>query len=187
MLEYINEVDTELFLYLNSFHSPFWDFLMIKITNSKTWIPLYIAIIALLIYKYRVNGFKLVVIILLLIGFNDQVSSRLAKPGFKRLRPSHNIELQEKIHLAKGKGGTYGYFSSHASNTFALATFLILMFAKRYKWLWLFLPWAVIVSYSRIYIGVHYPADILTGVVFGCTSAWALYRLYKQRLISWVS
>ena len=184
MLEYLNEIDTQLFLLINGAHSPFWDAAMVKITHSRTWIPLYVLIIGGLIYKFRVNGLKLVIIILLLIGFTDQFSSRLAKPGFERLRPSHNELLSNKIHIIDNyRGGTYGYFSSHASNTFVLCTFLSLLFYKKRKWVLVFIPWAVIVSYSRIYVGVHYPGDILTRMIFGALCAVLCYRMFKNNLI----
>ncbi len=184
MLEYLNDIDTQLFLLLNGMHSPFWDVLMVKITHSRTWIPLYILIIGGLIYKFRLNGLKVVIIILLLIGFADQFSSRLVKPGVGRLRPSHNVSLNDCIHIIDNyRGGTYGYFSSHASNTFALATLLCLLFYKKRKWVLVFIPWAVVVSYSRIYVGVHYPGDILTGAVFGVLSALLCYRLFNRQLL----
>ena len=184
MLEYINELDTQLFLFFNGNHSPFFDMLMVRITHSRTWIPLYILIIGGIIFKFKLSGVKLVVTILLLIGFADQVSSRLAKPGFARLRPSHNESLSSKIHIIDNyKGGTYGYFSSHASNTFALTTLLCLLFYKKRKWVLFFIPWAIVVSYSRIYVGVHYPGDILTGALFGVGSAFLCYWLFQRSLL----
>lgn len=187
MLEYLNNIDTQLFLVINGWHSPLWDKVMVAITHSSTWIPLYLIIVASLIYKFRLNGLKLVVIILLLIGFADQASSRLAKPGFARLRPSHNEYLSEKIHIIDNyRGGTYGYFSSHASNTFALCTFLCLLFYRKNKWIAVLIPWAILVSYSRIYVGVHYPGDILTGAIFGSLSAILCFRLLKVRLAEMV-
>ena len=87
MLEYLDQIDQSLFLFLNGINSPFWDQAMDYITSSRTWFPLYIAIIVTLIYKFKKQGLYMVITLLLLVGFADQVSSRLAKPGFARLRP----------------------------------------------------------------------------------------------------
>jgi undecaprenyl-diphosphatase len=117
-------------------------------------------------------------LIILLITLADQSSVHLFKEVFERLRPCHNPELQEYIHLVKGHcGGKYGFISSHAANTFALAVFLKNIY--RIRWLSvLLLSWATIVSYSRIYIGVHYPFDVIAGVVWGALLGYGIYRLY---------
>ena len=114
----------------------------------------------------------------------DAVSSRLMKPGFERLRPSHNERLSDqlKLHTFDNgtfyRGGTYGFVSSHAANSFGLATFAVLLFSTRtWRWLWI---WAAIVSWTRIYLGVHYPGDVVFGALFGAGWACACYNLMNR-------
>jgi undecaprenyl-diphosphatase len=112
--------------------------------------------------------------------------SKLFKPNVKRLRPSHTKKLEKDIHLlikkdgTHYKGGTYGYFSSHASTTFCLATFLILLFKRRHKSILLLIIWSVSIGYSRIYLGVHYPLDVITGFLFGFLYAYLGVKLLKR-------
>ena len=114
----------------------------------------------------------------LLITLADQSASGFFKPFFERLRPCHNPEIEHLVHTIKRCGGQYGFASSHASNTFALGTFLFLVY--RNKWSKLMLVWAAVVSYSRIYAGVHYPGDILVGAILGVLSAFIVYGLYRK-------
>lgn len=123
---------------------------------------------------------------MLTILLADQVSSGLMKPYFERLRPCHNPELEGLLYVYGRCGGLYGFVSSHAANTFGVATFLTLILRKKQKGIkWLFL-YAVIVSYSRIYLGVHYPLDVLFGALVGVLSAylsWAVVVILKRKII----
>jgi len=114
----------------------------------------------------------------------DAISSRLMKPGFERVRPSHNDRLVDDLVLHTGpegstyRGGRFGFVSSHASNTFGLATLAVLLFGGgRWRWLWL---WAAFISWTRIYLGVHYPGDILFGALFGAGWAGACFTLFRR-------
>ena len=128
MTDLLVSFDTWLFLLLNSQHSEALDPIMVLISGKFTWIPLYVILLALVIRKYQVRSMLIVVpFIVLLITSSDQISVHLFKNLFERLRPCHNSELKEFIHLLGNCGGQYGFLSSHASNTFALATFLILL------------------------------------------------------------
>lgn len=181
MLEYLENFDQQLFLFLNQIHSPFFDELMRWITHRFTWIPLYV----LLAYMaFRKTGLKHSLIILLsavvLVTLSDQISVHFFKNIFLRYRPCHNEILKSKIHLINGCGGLYGFVSSHASNSFALAVFMGLILKSFYpKILILLLLWATIVSYSRIYAGVHYPADIIIGVLLGSLLAFLILKIYS--------
>ncbi len=179
MLERIITLDTNLFLWLNGFHSEGWDKIMWFVSGKIEWIPLYVAILAYIIYRYRWNSIAIILAIVLLITLADQVSSNLIKDNVKRLRPSHVDALKNSIHiLNEYRGGPYGFVSSHAANSFALAIFLTLLF--RNKWFSAFLiSWAMVVSYSRIYLGVHYPGDILGGALLGAATGWLVYYLLK--------
>jgi undecaprenyl-diphosphatase len=174
----IGEIDRNLFLFLNGMNSPFWDEVMWIISAKATWIPLYLFILWLFI---RNHGRKTVVIILFVaaaITLSDQLSVHAFKDVFQRLRPCHEPDLEALVHIVRGKcGGKYGFVSSHAANSFSIALFALLLLKRR--WLSILLvSWALVVSYSRIYLGVHYPGDILGGAMLGSLTGWLLWYAY---------
>ncbi|MBL7883937.1 MAG: phosphatase PAP2 family protein, partial [Bacteroidia bacterium] len=168
IIESIKQLDTELFLYLNSKHTAFFDVVMYWASHKLFWIPLY-SFFLYLAYKYF--GKKVWIVALtatIAIVLSDQISTQLFKNVFLRYRPCHNLLIQSQIHLNGNCGGTYGFVSSHAANTFALATLLFLLFKNKIKYFGIVIfSWASFVSYSRIYNGVHYPADISVGALLG--------------------
>ncbi len=170
------QADKELFLFLNSFHSETFDFLMWHISGKYLWLPLYAFLLYAIIKKYKIQGLLFVAGIVLTIVASDQISV-LIKNSVERLRPSHNPDFEGLIHLVNNyKGGAYGFVSSHAANSFGLATFVALLFSK--KWVTVsMLLWALIVSYSRIYLGVHYPADIMCGGALGALLSTVFFYL----------
>ncbi len=189
MLDTLKRIDTELFLFLNGKHTPFLDFIMYWASDQFIWIPFYGLLLAYMVYRLRRDSLYVIVAIALLITLSDQISSHLIKFLVRRPRPSHVEELAGMIHLSKaGPGGLYGFVSSHASNSFALALFFVLVLPRADRWLKiLLLSWAVLVSYSRIYNGVHYPGDVLGGMVVGgglaLGMAWAYRSLNHRRLL----
>jgi len=179
VLDFLIHKDIELFIYLNSLGSVQWDGFWLFVTNKFTSIPLYIF---LLFLTYKHFGFKKMLLVLLfgvlLIALSDQTSN-IFKYSFKRLRPCHNNDISSIIRIVKeGCGGLYGYFSGHAINSMGIAVFFGLLLKNRYKYLFFILIfWAVIIAYSRIYVGVHYPLDVLTGMLFGILYGTIFYKL----------
>jgi undecaprenyl-diphosphatase len=167
MLEYLNNIDRTLFLFLNGLHAPWLDTVMFWISKALVWIPFYLLLLWLVIRKYGKGTLWILLFIALMITAGDQIAN-LFKDGVQRLRPSQDTTLC-CVHLVNGyKGGTYGFYSAHASNTFALAVFLLLVLRKHYRYMApVMITWAFVLSYSRIYLGVHYPGDMLAGMVAG--------------------
>lgn len=178
MIELLKHIDTSLFLFFNGNHTPFMDSVMGAVTNKFTWIPLYLLLL-FFVWRRSKNKMWLVVLsVAILITLSDQLSVHLFKEVFQRYRPCHNTLLQGKVNLINGQcGGLYGFVSSHAANTFALITFLSLYFRRKDFALCMYL-WASFVSYSRVYAGVHYPFDILGGMMFGIVLGVVGYKTY---------
>ncbi|WP_420146572.1 phosphatase PAP2 family protein [Spirosoma sp.] len=180
MLQTLNKLDTDLFLWLNSFYAPWLDTLMIWVTERNTWIPFYAILIGWAIYRFRKQAIGLLLTIVAAVALGDQLTSSVLKPLTQRLRPCHVLALQKLIHPVMECGGQYGFASSHASTTFALAASLWLLLGKQYAWpKWVFL-WAALVSYSRIYVAAHYPFDVLVGALLGILSALLAVSIYKR-------
>lgn len=181
MFDYLKHLDVLVLVFINSLHTPFIDDCMLFATHRYTWVPLYIIIVLFLFFKKKK---EFPIVLLFIIGSivcADLFASSLMKPLFHRLRPCHNQEINSLLYLIKGTcGGTYGFISSHAANTFALATFLFLFLGKEYRWVELLFLWAAIVSLSRVYLGVHYPADIAVGALSGILIALLFYFIYTK-------
>ena len=181
MIDNLINLDKELFFFLNGLHTDALDPIMYWISDKLVWIPLYAAIIYLIIKHYKKRAVLWILGIILAIAASDQLLSGVMKPFFERYRPSRDPELEGLVHLVNGyTGGRYGFASSHAGNVFALATFMFMLFRNEYKWIsWLFL-WAAIVSYSRVYLGVHYPGDIITGAIIGIFFGYLFFKLSSK-------
>ena len=188
MLDQILQYDKELFLFLNNLGMSAWDDFWLVITNKLTFIPMY-AVLLYLIYKKL--GLKtvvlLIVIIALMITFTDQVTN-LFKYGFERSRPCREDGVKEFMRFIAPRCGKYGFFSGHSSNTMALAVFAGLLLKPYYKNLiFILLFWSAIVAYSRIYVGVHYPLDIICGMAFGALSGFGFYKLQQYLVKRFIS
>lgn len=177
-MEFLISFDKEVFLFLNSFHSPLWDYFFWFFSGTVVWIPLYVSVLYVVIKQTGIKSIWVLIAIALTITLCDQIASGFFKPYFERLRPSHDPELKNIVYLLNDfKAGKFGFISSHAANSFGLATLISLLFKR--KWLvFFFFVWALVNSYSRIYLGLHYPGDILTGALVGVTSGWLTYKLY---------
>ena len=169
--------DTDLLLYINHCNNALLDDMMIRFSNTWTWSLLLLVVIFLVL---RNRPLKEALFILLGIGlcvlFADQISSTLIKPWVARFRPTHDPEIMFQVRHIAGRMGQYGFVSSHAANTFAIATFLSLVFRHRVTTICLII-WASIVGFSRIYLGVHFPLDVLCGGFLGVLIGLFVYYL----------
>lgn len=180
MLDWLKNIDSRFLILINSHHTPFLDFIMFWASDRFIWIPFYFFIVYVLYKKSGSQTWKILLAIGVLILLSDQLSV-VIKDYVMRYRPCHNLLLQSKIVLIDGNcGGKFGFVSSHAANSFALAAFLFFLIANKIKWLTvtLFL-WSSLISYSRIYLGKHFPSDILGGWILGFLLAEMVFYLYK--------
>lgn len=174
----LSDFDQQLFLALNGLNSPVSDFLFSWITYKYTWGPLYLLVFYLVYRAYGKQGVVMVVLSLVALVLADYVASGIMKPYFARFRPCHDPVIGSLVHNVVGCGGQFGFTSSHASTSFALATALYLFTNERLPWMkWMF-AWAAVYAYSRVAVGVHYPGDILFGALVGILSALLIVRIY---------
>ena len=171
--------DSDLFQLINEAHQPWLDQPMVIISGKLTWIPLYLFLIYLVYQKHNHHVWKSFLYLLSTVIFADQVSSSILKPLFKRLRPCHVEEFQSWIHLPDGCGSLYGFCSSHAANSFAVAIGFYLV-TKNKPVSILLLIWATLIAYSRVYLGAHYPLDVFTGAIVGSIGAFILFQAYVK-------
>ena len=180
-MESLSNIDTDLFLYLNSLHTSWLDKVMIAVTQMWVWAPLYLLLIYWTVKQYGKRCWWVFLAVGVVVLCSDQLSAHVCKPFFQRLRPCYNPDLQDLIYLPKGMaGGRFGFVSSHAANTFAVAAFLTSVLRNYRPWLGIVLYlWAFISSYSRIYLGFHYPGDILCGAFLGILIGLILWKVFQ--------
>ena len=181
MFKTLIDLDKKLLLALNSWHTDWLDQLMMVLTNGIYWLPLFIIVIGFIMYKYRWQSLIIIGYLIILIILTDQLSSSLLKPLVGRLRPTHDPDLKDLVHVVNNyRGGLYSFVSSHATNAFGVATFLFLSVRNRLKWIWVMFIWATIFTYTRLYLGVHYPLDIICGGLLGALLAWLVVLMGKN-------
>lgn len=173
MIEFLNGIDHSLFLFLNGLHNEFWDKVVIIATKGIVWLPVYLAFLYLVIRKFGWKTLIVIVFAALTVLISDQLCE-LVKNMAQRLRPSHEPGLT--VHLVNAyKGGEWGFYSAHASNSFSVAIFLIVLLCRHYRYVYIpALLWALLLSYTRIYLGVHFPGDTLTGMIIGSLIGWGM-------------
>ncbi len=180
-MEALQQFDAGIFTTINSWHAFYFDNFMALVTVIITWLPM---ILMLLYMLYMKKGWRKMLAVLLAVAvvilIADQVSASIIKPLVGRLRPSRNPDLQATVHLVNQYNGSmFGFVSSHAANCFGIATLLAFLFKNR-AFTWFMIAWASLMCYSRIYLGVHYPGDIVCGAILGVAAAAAVYYLAKQ-------
>ena len=175
MIQTISEWDKSAFLYLNGFHSDLMDYVMTLFTLTPTWILFYGVTLYVIIRKYGRKSIPVIISLALVILLADQLSG-LLKHSVMRLRPSNDPAVSPYAHVFFTTGGLYGFVSAHAANAFSFATFSAFLFRSRGYSIFIF-PWACLIAYTRIYLGVHYPGDILGGMILGVLIGWGVFRL----------
>lgn len=175
----LNNLDIYLFKIINASGFQDIDIFMILISSKWVWIPLYIFLLFKLYKKFHDQFICIVISIFLLIFISDFGSVHLFKEVFERIRPCHQLE---NIRVVNGCGGLYSFISSHAANSFAIAFFISMIF-KRFWIFCILFSWATLIGYSRVYLGVHFPFDILGGMFWGLTSSILTYLILKKYLI----
>lgn len=174
------QIDKNLFLFLNGLNHPFLDQIMWQFSNTTFWLPLYLWILYLMIRKYKMQALLVVLAAFGLLFITDQTATIIKNMVF-RLRPTHNPEIEHLVHtVANYKGGLYGFFSGHACNAFGVISFSLFLLKPITKWVWIILlAYALLTCYSRIYLGVHYPLDILVGAIIGSSFGIGMGYLIK--------
>lgn len=185
MIDFLIQLDTKIFLALNGVHSPFWDSIMLFASGKLSWLPLYLLVIYFIAREYKWKAVWWLLAIAFVVLLTDQVSVHAFKNVFQRLRPCHNTDLNGLMHLVGRCGGKFGFVSSHAANTFGVAVFISFLFSKRWITLGLIF-WAAFVSYSRIYLGVHYPGDVLVGAIVGAGIGIAVWFIANRLMRKYV-
>jgi len=199
MFERIIDIDKSWLLAINGAHAPWADTLFWHISQTVTWLPLYVVLIALLVVRFKGQRTTIrswhvptaviaVLLVVIAVGCSDMICAQLIKPLVARLRPTHDTEIGQLVHVVNGyRGGLYGFCSNHAANTMACAVLCSAIFAHSKQWqihLYSTLPlmlWVALNCYSRMYLGVHFPLDIVAGLAVGSVMAgvvWCLGRYY---------
>lgn len=176
--------DTDLLLFINQSNNILYDGVMVKFSDTWTW-SLLLLVVAFVVIRNRPAKEALLILlgIALCIFVADQISSTFLKPWVARFRPTHDPDLMFQVRCIAGRGGQYGFVSSHAANTFAVATFMSYVFRHKITTLCLFI-WAAIVGYSRVYLGVHFPLDVMCGALLGIVVGIVLYNILKFTLVA---
>ncbi|SFC61178.1 undecaprenyl-diphosphatase [Parapedobacter composti] len=169
MIDQLLSWDREVFFAINQgLSNAVFDWLMPILRNKYAWAPLYLFIIVFCIRNYKRKGIAVILFILITFGISDHISSSVIKNSVQRVRPCRDVELKDDIIVRVNCSGGYSFTSSHATNHFAMAVFLILVFYRRWKHiLWIGLLWAGAISFAQVYVGVHYPLDIICGAILG--------------------
>lgn len=180
LIQQLNFYDTQLLLFLNGLHNSFFDGFMYTFTQTYVWIPFYLSVIYVILKSQKKEGIWIILSLILCIVIADQVSSGFIKNAVQRLRPSHEPALEGLIHSVNAYvGGRFGFTSSHAANTFSFALLSALYFRNR-NFSIAVISWSLLNCYTRLYLGVHYPLDIIGGLMVGFLTVLVCYTLMSK-------
>jgi undecaprenyl-diphosphatase len=177
MLNKILQWDREAFVYLNSLGIEQYDLFWSTVTKFPPWIPLFVLIISLFFIKFSKREALFMILTLLVMVLFVSTLTDLTKNVVARLRPNNDEEINTLIRILKSPSG-FSFFSGHASSSFSVITFVVLFLRHHFKWVYLFYIWSILFAISRIYVGVHFPVDLIVGALVGILSAWLFYKLY---------
>lgn len=184
-MEFLQNIDAQLLLFLNGMHCAFLDELMWGLTQAKVWIPMYVILAWVLQRRFGWSMTFLYAIILIAccIALSDQLCGHYIRNAIARPRPTNeDSSIWRLVHVVHDyRAGHYGFPSCHAANSFGLAAIVSLILRRRSMIIFIFV-WATLHTYSRIYLGVHYPGDILAGITIGSIGSWLIYKLGKSKL-----
>ncbi len=184
ILESVMYADYIVWGYLNvRWHNSFLDTLMPFIRNQWTWAPLYLFLLLFMPKRFGRNGWIWCGAFLITFGISDQISASLLKPLFGRIRPCNDPYFSGIVHIIVPCGGGKSFPSSHAANHFSLALFSAISIQRHARWIWpVALFWAAIVAYAQVYVGVHYPLDVLCGGILGCGVGVFTGKMFNKRI-----
>lgn len=182
MLEKIIDLDKKIFIYLNALGSESYDGLWLLITKQVYWTPLFLLIFYLLQQKLGWKNFLYSILFTAVLILICDQTANLFKETFQRLRPCNDLEIKDLIRIVKSSN-TKSFFSGHATNSMATTVFACMILKKYYKYSFLLFLFPLIFAYSRIYLGLHFPTDILTGYAFGAAFGFVFYKMYQKYII----
>jgi len=185
MLNRILEWDRETFIYLNSLGIEDYDGFWSVATNISSWIPLFVLFFILILLKYPLKEAVLMSLSVVALAFFIVLATDFTKEFVSRLRPNNDTDINTLIRILRSPSN-YSFFSGHAASSFSITTLVVLFLRKKLPWVWLFYLWPLIFSFSRIYIGVHYPTDIITGAAVGIGSAFLFYSMYHRIIVPYL-
>lgn len=181
MLESLISLDRQLLLWLNGSDSVYLDGLAWTLTSAVTWVPLYVALLWMVV-KNNVSARQILIVVacaVMCVVMAGTLDDEIVKPLVARFRPTHDPVIGQMVDVVHGyRGGSYGFFSAHAANTMSLAVYFSLL--ARRRWLtWALVVWSLVNCWTRVYLGVHFPGDILCGLLWGCASGALMWWLYS--------
>lgn len=187
MLQSLLSLDTDLLLLIHKYlHNEFFDWLMPVLRAKWTWLPLYVFLLAFMLMNFGRRGGLWVLFFIFTLALSDTVSSKAIKYEVKRPRPCQLEMVATQLHVLVPCGGGYSFTSSHASNHFAMATFLFFTLGRMIRRIrWPAMIWAASIAFAQVYVGVHYPVDVLAGGVLGALIGWGIAWYYNKRLHHW--
>ncbi len=182
-MDYLLQLDHSLFHFINEdCKNAFFDWLLPYWRDKAFWIPLYLLLISTIIYHFGKQGMIGILFLLLSVSITDATSSWLVKNNIERIRPCNQVGFKETAHLLVPCGSGYSFTSSHAANHFSIAVFLVLTLGRIWKWIRLpMLLWAASIAVAQVYVGVHYPSDILGGAILGSGISWGIFCLVRYK------